>query len=377
MKADRNEFFLISFPLLFCAIHFMYSPVEGIYWHPGAVSYTFFYSLGLLFLSITLRFFYSGRGEKKTVLLFLLAPIIGGSNYSTALVISMILMLLIILLLYQKKWARAITCASIEILLIIALLISMTAPGNSLRQSAVGEPSVLRGIILSVIYAGYSMANATTVPVLLCWFLVSPILYALARKSSLTFRFPLLVWGVLFGVYAALGTPCFYALGYSIPERNINLLYFSYYPIVLTGLFYGFGWISQHLKEENVLNLFFDACLENYGKIFLGFCGAFMCACIGLCTVSGGENGGIRLSNVPTGISATVSLLNGEAETFYLEMTERDTFCRGMKDADAEVSALSVYPELLFYSDITEDPLNWQNEVVANYYGNRSIRLRR
>lgn len=60
--------------------------------------------------------------------------------------------------------------------LIAAMLISIFAPGNAVRQQTVGEASVIKGFVLSVVYAVYSMANATTVPVLLVWVFIAPML---------------------------------------------------------------------------------------------------------------------------------------------------------------------------------------------------------
>ena len=47
MKASGSTYWIVSLLLLFLTIQYMYEPVEGLYWHPGAISYTFFYALGL------------------------------------------------------------------------------------------------------------------------------------------------------------------------------------------------------------------------------------------------------------------------------------------------------------------------------------------
>ena len=98
-------------------------------------------------------------------------------------------------------------------------MVSIMAPGNALRQQTVGEASVIKGFITSVVYAVYSMANATTVPVLLVWLFIAPLIYRLAKSSKQDFSHPLWAIVLLFGLYAALGMPCFYALGFAIPER--------------------------------------------------------------------------------------------------------------------------------------------------------------
>ena len=72
----------------------MYEPVEGIYWHPGTISYTFFYALGLWMLGLMLQLMQHTAWHRRLLCFvpaFILAPIVGGSNYSTALVAAMLL----------------------------------------------------------------------------------------------------------------------------------------------------------------------------------------------------------------------------------------------------------------------------------------------
>lgn len=180
----------------------------------------------------------------------ILAPIVGGSNYSTALVSAMLLFLLVVYLFWKKQRQNAALSLIVLMLLAAALLVSILAPGNGMRQDTVGEASVIKGLITSVVYAVYSMANATTVPVLLVWLFLAPMVYRLAKQSELDFSHPIWAMVLLFGLYAALGMPCFYALGFAIPERNINLIYFSYYPVVLCAMFYLFGWLSRRFADR-------------------------------------------------------------------------------------------------------------------------------
>lgn len=153
--------------------------------------------------------------------------------------------LLVIYLFWKRQRQSAVLYLIVLALLAAALLVSILAPGNALRQESVGEASVIKGLVTSVVYAVYSMANATTVPVLLVRLFTAPMVYRLVKQSKMDFSH--LVWAMvlLFGLYAALGMPCFYALGFAIPERNINLIYFSYYPVVLCAIYYLSGWLSH------------------------------------------------------------------------------------------------------------------------------------
>lgn len=378
MQASESVFWLIALLLLFLTVHFMYEPVEGLYWHPGAISYTFFYALGLWMNGLLLQIVRHTQWRRQLFCLIpalILAPLIGGSNYSTALVSAMLIFLLVAYLWVKKQHRTALFCLLALVLLSTALLISILSPGNALRQATVGESSVIKGIIASVVYALYSLANATTVPVLLVWLFIAPLVYRLAQKSEMDFSHPVRAMILLFGLYAALGMPCFYALGLAIPERNINLIYFSYYPVVLCAIFYLMGWFSHHLAGKmptgNIIRLY-----ENrFGVTFTVFCLLFALACGGQIAVGEGKDGGLAFDRMPAGLSAAYSLATGEAQAFHAQMLERAGICRNAPGGDVVLPTRTAEPRVLAYEDITTDPSDWKNTGMALYYGNSSVRL--
>ncbi|MBE6968817.1 MAG: hypothetical protein E7442_01685 [Ruminococcaceae bacterium] len=378
MKASGAEAWLVSLLLTLLAVQFCYEPVEGFYWHCGAFPYTFTYSLNLLFLVFLFRAV-GKEGARacwlRIIPLALFAFLIGGSNYSSALVTPMILVLYMAYLLVQRESRpRAIPVGVVLAFLAAGLIISVVAPGNAVRQSMTGEASAVKGIVVSLAYGAYSMANATTVPVLMGWLAVCPLVYRLAKKSGRDFRFPLIVLVLLFGVYSALGTPCFYAQGFAIPERNINLIYFSYYPVVLTALFYVFGWAARKF-EGSLFDRLLSSLNENYACVFLCAAVLFCVACVGRLSAGKGEDGGLEIGNFPAAGEAAFSMLTGEAQAFYDEMEARAAVCRASAGEDVVLEPLENRPEFLAYLDITTDPDDWKNRDMAEYYGLNSVRL--
>lgn len=378
MKASRTISWIISLLLMFLLVQYMYEPVEGLYWHPGAISYTFFYALGLWMNGLLLQMVRHTSLRRRLlcfVLAFALAPIVGGSNYSTALVSAMLIALLVIYLFLKKQRQNAALCLTVFLLLTAALMVSILAPGNGLRQGTVGEASVIKGGIVSVIYAVYSMANATTVPVLLVWLFIAPLLYRLAKQSQMDFSHPVWAMVLLFGLYAALGMPCFYALGFAIPERNINLIYFSYYPVVLCAMFYLMGWLSHRVADKLPKWQIGTLYEKRFGTVFAAFCLLFALSVGGQIAVGKGEDGGLTFERMPAGLSAAYSLMTGEAQEYHAQMLERAAICRSAPGEDVVLSARTAEPWVLAYEDITEDPADWKNAGMAAYYGNASVRL--
>lgn len=378
LKAPKNTSWMIMLLLLFLTVQYMYAPIEGLYWHPGASAYTFYYALGLWMDGLLLRMIRHTNLRRRLLCFIpalLMAPIVGGSNYSIALVSAMLLFMVAVYLFLKKQRQNAGMCAAVFVVLMVAMMISILAPGNAIRQQIVGESSVIKGFIISVVYAVYSMANATTVPVLLVWVFIAPMIYSLAKKSELDFSHPVWAMVLLFGLYAALGMPCFYALGFAIPERNINLIYFSYYPVVLCAMFYLMGWFS-HRFADKLPNWHIGALYEKrFGTIFAAFCLLFALACGGQIAVSKGENGGLAFERMPAGLSAAYSLVTGEAQEYHAQMLERAEICRNAPGEDVVLPALTAKPWVLTYLDITEDPTDWKNVGMAEYYGNASVRL--
>lgn len=157
MQASRSISWMISLLLTFLLVQYMYEPVEGLYWHPGAISYTFFYALGLWMLGLLLQMVRHDTLRRRLLCFvpaLILAPIVGGSNYSTALVSAMLLFLLVVYLFWKKQRQNAALSLIVLMLLAAALLVSILAPGNGMRQDTVGEASVINGLITSVVYAG-------------------------------------------------------------------------------------------------------------------------------------------------------------------------------------------------------------------------------
>ena len=169
--------------------------------------------------------------------------------------------------------------------------------------------------------------------------------------------------------------PCFYALGFAIPERNINLIYFSYYPVVLCAMFYLMGWLSHRFVDKLHVPWLGKLYEARFGTTFTVFCLLFALACGGQITVEKGENGDLAFSNMPAGLSAAYSLATGEAQEYHAQMLERAEICRSASGKDVILPARTAEPWLLAYLDITEDPADWKNADMAAYYGNASVRV--
>ena len=383
MGADRYEFRLIAFLLAFVSIQFTYSPVEGFYWYNGGIYYTFFYSLALVLFGLLLLAEKTQRGGVKILcraVSFPLAFIIGGGNYTTALTVSLILLAVLIYRAAAKK--RFLLYALLFLTVLAALLVSAAAPGNGVRQASVGSPSAVKAIFLGIVFGAYSIFNATTLPVVIFWIFLTPFLYSIARRSPYSFRHPFLAGAFLFLLYSAQAAPPFYAIGIDLPERLINIIYFSYYIFTLIFLLYFCGWLARRAEKAEAPSLlvFLKGSAESLGRNLPRFAAAavllFLCACVGLCRVQKGANGKAVFTQLPASVSASKSLLSGEARGFDREERQRLAAYLDPEQKQVTVAEHAYKPALLFENDVTQDPNDWRNKAAAGFYGKEQVILR-
>ena len=372
---------ILTLTLLLISLQFTYDPVEAFYWYSGGICHTFFYSLSLLLFSL-LILAATAKGKAAAavpaILSLPLAFFIGGGNYSSALMSASLLFLLLVLSVWKRRKKEAIVLLLVFASLMASFLISILAPGNAVRQmEAGGANSPVKAILLSLVYGVYAFCNSMTLPVVVGWAFLTPFLYRAVSRLSFRFPYPLAVFLLAYGVFCTQGTPVFYALGFSMPERVIDIIYFSVYPFFLLVWAYFLGWLSHR-----------DWWLTRWARVSselpkgkAGLCAFFalICFCagtVGLVRIDKDpETGDMRLQGLPLSAQAALSLVTGEAQSFHAQLTAREALYEDPTLADVRVEPLQEKPYLLFQEDITEDPAYWVNASTAAYYGKESVAL--
>lgn len=330
------------------------SPVQGFFWYNGAVYYTFFYGLSLIAFALGI-YYVNSHKINSFVWLCILCAILGGGNYVTALSCMIVAVSTIVLLavMKDKRWKKLLLPT---VILFAGFAISAIAPGNAVRQAAVGEhPSVVKAIGLSFAQcAGYS-AKWFSLPLVGMLALIAPVLWKAARESSFRFRCPFLVTVYSYCLLSSMFCPPIYALGDVGEFRLLNIIYFAFVLLVTLNVFYWFGWFASKKHAG-----------ENSGvKVGALIAGAVVCgAC---CTAALLMNTGFA------SIGALSTLRNGEAEAYRECTRARLEVMHDRTVTDAVIPEYTLHPYILFYSDITADPDDWQNEDMAHFYGKNSV----
>lgn len=368
--------------ITFCAMQFTHVPSDSFYWYNGSVYYTFFFSLMLvLFTLVTLVIKNKGglsRGISLAFAIFL-AFVIGGGNYATALFTAVVLSVLTLWNIISKR-KTSFMLAAVTAALLISFIISVAAPGNALRQNSVGgNQGVFKALIYSFAYGGYNIASATTFPAAIMWLALLPVFYRIASRTGFKFRYPALMLILTFGIFCSQGTPVFYAQGLRIPYRMMNIIYFCYYIFMTLNLIYLMGWLHRRFGDKPVftaLERVYEAPRRMKTAALLSVC-VFAVGCVGQINIteSDSERGSAVFDNMPMSISASLSLLNGDAAAYDRELTMRSEYLSQTDEHEVTVPPLTVTPEVIFHIDITEDSGYWINQMLADYYGLASVRL--
>lgn len=193
LKLEKYQRRIFTFIILFAQIQLVPSPLQAFYWWNGACYYTFFYSLSLILFSLVA--FYMTCNSKKARLFsiigaVLIAAVISGGNYVTALV-SLELLFVFLIQCIHKKDKRAWALLAIIAVFATGFAISVTEPGNSIREARYPSgQSVPEAIGKSFLFAFWQIYRSSDITFMACMLVLLPLLLAGAQDSDYEFKHP-------------------------------------------------------------------------------------------------------------------------------------------------------------------------------------------
>ena len=354
-----QDWICLAAPMVLVSLQFLPSPCDSFYWWNGAVYYTFTYGMMLLYLERLIALLLQGRGRWTTLVPgCLLGILVGGSNYVSAL---LCLMLAATLFLYALKARRAPLWAGVLLAcLAIPFLLNAAAPGNQVRQAGLASLSPPLAILAAVAKGALDCAlwpNWANLLLCLAWI---PLLYRLTGRIKLSFRLPGLFLAAAFLYFAAQNTPHFYAASTSGPLRLRNIVYLSFYWLLLLCEGYVLGWFRRYMAPKLRC---IDIPRKAVRRVWCGGLALLTVLCIA-----------IYAPNCFTVQSARI-LSDGTAAAFAQERDGRLPALLDPEQTDPRFSPLEHRPGLLFHSDITTDPGDWANLALAHFYQKSSVAL--
>lgn len=372
-QADKYVSCCAAVIMLFVTVQCMVGRVEAFYWYSGAVNYMFVHSLSLFFYGLLIAAVYD-QGKKRVLELTVAAILgffIGGGNQLTALNVAVIMVAVIGFLFYKRKWKEYRIFAAPIALFFIGFFLNVAAPGNWIRAEETNGMNPVKAVLVSFYYClYYCLGEWLSWPIVIMVVILIVLFWHMTKRTKFCFRYPLGV--VFFGycVVSAMMTPSLFATG-SIEAARLQALTFTMYLLVLT-LCVGYvtGWVRQSLEEKGFVE-------EDKGSGEVNFSGSGIWCLLGclvffvfatILTV-------IPDSHYFTASSAITDLVSGDAKAYGDAMRERlELYSSGEKNV--VVSPLPCRPKLLYFSEVREDPENWENIGVCRYYELNSLTVK-
>ena len=127
-------------------------------------------------------------------------------------------------------------------------LLSVAAPGKPRsRQSGLPSLPPVQAVAASVLQAARDGVHWLSWPVLLLCLAWIPLLFRLAERCPCRFRWPGAFVVLTFLLFAAQNAPHFYAASTAGPLRLRNIVYLSFYWLLLLNEWYCLGWFRRRV----------------------------------------------------------------------------------------------------------------------------------
>lgn len=338
------------------ATQFLPLAYQSFYWYNGSVYYTFFFGIELITIGLCITYVQDSK-VWKALTAGILAFIIGGGNYVTALLGALMLALSIAGMILKKNKKYKVM-AVLLLVLMVAFIISATAPGNSVRQAENPDhPGAVLAVFASLRYGIHYAKQWANLPFVAMLLILAPIMWDMAGKSRKRFSVPILVSLLSYLLFSAMFCPHTYAMGNPGPGRILNIIYFAFLIFSAVNLFWWMGYIQTKLKNK-----------ENAYMIISEVVTACVAAVLILVAIKQPVNPA-KL----TSIIAYNEIRSGSASGYYEENVARFKILEDETIKDATLEALKNYPVLLFSEDMKNDPDNYMNRDAATYFNKDSV----
>ena len=356
--------------------------VEAFYWYSGAINYLFLYGLELVYLGLLISAVCDSGNKRRydVIIAAVIGFLMGGANYMSALSCAIISGIILLYLLAERmnltrsKYAKLFTKDVRQLLIpciimLAGFLCSCLAPGNKYRAVGFQKMNPVKAILMSLHYTLSYAVNEWTTWAVICMILIIMVLFwKTLQGTKHRFDHPVLAVLFLYGMASANVTPPLYAEG-NIGAGRIQSIFWTQFILCLTlAAAYVTGWIHQCLTEKGMQT---ENTVSENKRLSSRTSGLI------LAIVIFGIFGSLMAVKADphfyTATSAIADLVNGSAESYAGTWEKRYEVLHDKSVRNVTFDTLSQKPELLFFSDVAQDPEDWANLAMCEYYGKDSI----
>ena len=345
--------------LLLAMIQYFPSTKSGIFWYNGTAHYIIPYSMALV--AIRCCWSFADRKRKKDwIAAFICMALLGGASYLAPL---LVLIAVAYLIFCEWKTKKHVFYLCIPVAAELAgLIVSYLAPGNKSRG---GENFGIHGLLIVKTILECFVDGAKqiflylfkTPFILLCLVVIAVLLVNAFQKVRPTFDFPypVIVAVAMFCMYCAMYAPGVYA-GVELSGGVPNTIYQVFLMTVFITVIYTVGWMNHHFCKD-----------EKMGKIKKAVCGGLLMLALFLILV---EKGTLKSS---TSYQCYDYIVSGQADDYKAQMEERLSLLRNPELKNVKLPAMNSDQGPLMHMEVMEDPKEWTNTVVKQFFGKESV----
>lgn len=345
--------------LLLAMIQYFPSTKSGIFWYNGTAHYIIPYSMALV--AIRCCWSFADRKRKKDwIAAFICMALLGGASYLAPL---LVLIAVAYLILCEWKTKKHVFYLCIPVAAELAgLIVSYLAPGNKSRG---GEDFGIHGLLIVKTILECFVDGAKqiflylfkTPFILLCLVVIAVLLVNAFQKVRPTFDFPypVIVAVAMFCMYCAMYAPGVYA-GVELSGGVPNTIYQVFLMTVFITVIYTVGWMNHHFCKD-----------EKMGKIKKAVCGGLLMLALFLILVEK------RTLKSSTSYQCYDYIVSGQADDYKAQMEERLSLLRNPELKNVELPAMNSDQGPLMHMEVMENPKEWTNTVVKQFFGKESV----
>lgn len=361
LKASKTDYVLISVPITTIFLQFMPGISQAIYNTVLGLSLITNF-ICLLIFSFVIKYHLSKSKKTKFIygsLAIILSILISGTPPIIFITVFLISIVAILYCLHNKyKVYKLLMC--ILAIFFVGLLISVLAPGNAYRTDTVSGYPLHMAIIRALAFSGFFLGEWFTLFFSAFLVFIAIIFFNIAKTSNYSFKNPLLVFIISYLIYASRISIQIFATGSIGGTRQLNEYYLGFLISTTISFLYFVGWISK--KDFTNSIEYVSKKISVITILIISF--TFICG-----------TSYYAYNNTVTSLATTVSLINGNTQTYHKEMLERLDMIENNSKSDVVVSPLSIYPPFFMEEPLQTNKDFWTNQSVAAYYEKDSIIL--
>lgn len=362
MLKASGELWLVTASLVtFISVHTVPSPGESFFWYVGAMYYTGFYALTLFLFGVMFRYLISPCKFYVAIML-LLAVLVGGGNF-LSLLATILIFALLTLGLYLRKSKAATVSACVTIVLVVCLLISITAPGNSVHQNHMWSISAPKAIIKSLLQG---------VRYLFAWIgawwglvamVLTPFLWKGFKYIKFRFPYPLIFIGLAYGIFCSMSCPTFYTMNSTGPARAVDIVYYAFILFTFGSYGYLLGYLHRLTKEKGLHEKLMQWKLQ-----IKCIAAVMILVLVGVQIISGSA------SQLTVGKAINL-LVSGEVQAYHEEYQERLRVLEDPTITDVTFMPFKHQPDMVYVGDMGPDAGDITNQKIARYFDKESVKV--